>query len=173
MATKRKGAAGVKPAASIPEAEMTATPAKPDPATETSSTIAAAVVAAVDDGAIKGVATSVASALDQAVLADTGAAVDAAKANDAQVIFAQQPGQTAQALSAPSISGGAPEGGVTSKRAPREKSISVSAQPGKTRWRIGRQFSPEAAVIALSTLSDDELERLKSDPQLTIKPIED
>ncbi|MBB3858880.1 hypothetical protein GGQ88_000120 [Novosphingobium hassiacum] len=133
MATKRKGAAGVKPAAAI----TAETP------------------------------------VDQAALANVGAAVEAAKANDAQVIFAQQPGQTAQALLAPEISGGAPEGGVTSKKAPREKSISVSAQPGKTRWRIGRQFSPEATVIALSTLSDDELERLKSDPQLTIKPIED
>lgn len=133
MATKRKGAAGVKPAAAI----TAETP------------------------------------VDQAALANIGAAVEAAKANDAQVIFAQQPGQTAQALLAPEISGGAPEGGVTSKKAPREKSISVSAQPGKTRWRIGRQFSPEATVIALSTLSDDELERLKSDPQLTIKPIED
>lgn len=133
MATKRKGAAGVKPAAAI----TAETP------------------------------------VDQAALANIGAAVDAAKANDAQVIFAQQPGQTAQALLAPSISGGAPEGGVTSNKAPREKSISVSAQPGKTRWRIGRQFSPEATVIALSTLSDDDLERLKSDPQLTIKPIED
>jgi len=40
--------------------------------------------------------------------------------------------------------------------------------PKQGRWRAGRHFSAEPAVIEIDTLTEDELEALRSDPMLTI-----
>lgn len=48
--------------------------------------------------------------------------------------------------------------------------ISVRTKPGRqqTRYRAGRAFGPEAVPIALTGLSTDDLEALKSDAELVI-----
>lgn len=179
MATKRKGAAGVKPAAAIPAAEMTATPAKPDTATETGSAIEAAVAGAVDDGAIKGVAAMVLPALDQATLANIEAAVDAAKANDAQVIFAQQPGQTAAALVAPVLDIDTQEGGVVTDSVllddgyPADielgaRTVMVQSRAQRGRWRIGRHFTTTPTPVKIDELTGEQVGRLLADPELLV-----
>jgi len=42
--------------------------------------------------------------------------------------------------------------------------------PAKGRWRIGRHFTPEPAAIALADLSQEDIERLLTDPELTVIP---
>lgn len=48
--------------------------------------------------------------------------------------------------------------------------ISVRTRPGRqqTRYRAGRAFGPEAVPIALADLSTEDLETLKSDPELVV-----
>lgn len=48
--------------------------------------------------------------------------------------------------------------------------ISVRTKPGRqlTRYRAGRAFGPEQVAIALADLSEDDLEALRSDPELVV-----
>lgn len=48
--------------------------------------------------------------------------------------------------------------------------ISVRTKPGRqqTRYRAGRGFGPEAVPIALADLTKDDLDALRSDPELVI-----
>lgn len=40
--------------------------------------------------------------------------------------------------------------------------------PAKGRWRIMRKFTPEVTVIELTELTDDQVQALKDDPELTV-----
>lgn len=174
MATRKKGAAGVKPAAVIPAVADTAAPVLVDIAAETSSAIVVAVAGAVDDGAVEGVAATVATALS-----DAGAVVDAAKANDEQVIFAQQPGQIASALVAPVLGIETPVGGIISEPVlladgyPAEievggRTMLVQSRSQRGRWRIGRHFTTTPTPVEIDELTEEQVERLLADPELLV-----
>lgn len=51
-----------------------------------------------------------------------------------------------------------PAGGIT---------VTITG-PKQGRWRAGRHFSAEPAVIEIDTLTEDELEALRGDPMLSI-----
>lgn len=54
------------------------------------------------------------------------------------------------------------------KAAKATKPAAVSVKgPAKGRWRIGRHFTPEAVEIPLADLDEDQIERLKADPELS------
>ena len=49
----------------------------------------------------------------------------------------------------------------------------VIAAKQPIRWRIGRQFTPEPALIALDDLSEADVAALRSDPLLLVTAIKD
>lgn len=44
----------------------------------------------------------------------------------------------------------------------------VVVGPQKGRWRIGRHFGPEPVTLARSDLGDEEIQRLRDDPELFV-----
>lgn len=50
---------------------------------------------------------------------------------------------------------------------PDQPSITVFG-PAKGRWRAGRFFGPEATIVLLSDISDDQLLALHGDPELVV-----
>lgn len=164
MATRKKGAAGIAPAAS-PKAD--------------------ALAAAMDDGAIKGIAGEVQEALNPPavtsaiVLPAEGATNEGDAAIAAAVVFAQQPGQIASALIAPVLETGAAEGGVVSENGlmpdgyPQDiemggRIVMVQSRSARGRWRIGRHFTTEPSAVVVNELTEDELGRLLADPELIV-----
>ncbi|MCX7284401.1 MAG: hypothetical protein NTX28_10210 [Novosphingobium sp.] len=150
MATRKKGAAGVAPAA----ASSAEAPA---------STEAAAPLI------LSG----------EAATGDIQAAIDAAKAGSGEVIFAQQPGQIASVLEAPVLDIGAPEGGVTASTElladgyPADielggRTVMVMARAERGRWRIGRHFTRTPQPVKIDELTEDEVGRLLADPELLV-----
>lgn len=47
------------------------------------------------------------------------------------------------------------------------KALSITAAHGPY-WRAGLKFGPEARVIALDALSDEQLQRIRDDPRLAV-----
>lgn len=45
--------------------------------------------------------------------------------------------------------------------------VMIVKGPAKGRWRAGRHFGPEAVEIAAADLSEEDIERLEGDPELT------
>lgn len=171
MATRKKGAAGIAPAAAS-KAEAPANPATVTADTAGGDVAGQALAAALGDGAIEGVSGTV-----QAALGEGDAAIAAA------VAFAQQPGQIASVLEAPVLATDAPEGGVLSEITvgtelladghPAEielggRTVMVQARAERGRWRIGRQFTRDPQPVNIDELTEDEVGRLLADPELIV-----
>ncbi len=54
---------------------------------------------------------------------------------------------------------------------PATKGLQIVSRP-PTFMRCGRAFSAEARVIPLSELTDDEVTRLKNEPQLVVSEVD-
>lgn len=113
----------------------------------------------------------------------TKAAANKATAGTAPAAIAEN--QTA----APATGATAPEGGTTSgdtggdtggdsggeldpQPQPQGPSVAVRSVAARGRWRIGRFFTPEPQLIPVADLSDEEKERLASDPELVCQLVD-
>lgn len=136
-----------------------------------------------------------ATATEQAVSTEVqvggpGAAAEGERRGEPVVVFAQSGGQIAEALGGVVVDGSAalgagtvtattaqgsaqvsgPEAGEDDAEdiAIDRRTILVRSVPAMGRWRIGRHFTQEPTRIAVTDVTDDELERLIADPELIL-----
>lgn len=119
MATRKKGAAGIAPAAAATKSDAAASPAPVTVQAPGDEAIANGVVDAVGAGAVEGVSRTVQEALQQpemaaAIVLPDNLTVEGVAAIEDAVTFAQQPGQIATVLAAPIVPITSDEGGVVS-----------------------------------------------------------
>jgi hypothetical protein len=154
MATKRKGAAGVTPAAAITTAE---TPASLAPAEDIAATAVAETALADADSAIPDTTTlaeepSAPGATengqsDQSAQVPEGAAPAARPVTRVVVTLAQF---------------------LENRDEAGSLEVEVKARSAQGRWRIGKHFTSVATPLDFEMLNDDEIERLLADPLLLV-----
>lgn len=54
------------------------------------------------------------------------------------------------------------------KPAPKTVQVLQVVGPAKGRWRLGRQFTQQPTCLVVADLTDEEIERLRTDPELTV-----
>ena len=67
----------------------------------------------------------------------------------------------------------APAGGeVSTPPATRPRVTFIVIGPARGRWRIGRHFTAEPTAIPHDQLTEDDLDRLLDDPELTVQSVD-
>lgn len=130
-----------------------AAPANPAPETS-----AAAPAAATHDPA---------KALPQVAQDATGAAVAVAAAAPVDPHMPTEPGASPKRALAPDGTGRSPD-------VPTAKGFVLRVKgPAKGRWRAGRHFGPESVDIPVAELSDEDILKINTDPELTILVVDE
>ncbi len=75
--------------------------------------------------------------------------------------------QVAPETTGAAVAAAAPVDPTLKTRAAKGLVLRVSG-PAKGRWRAGRHFGPDAVDIPVADLSEDEIARLKADPELIV-----